>query len=142
MGWDKREAVSNLVILGDEEGHKKKVGGLLIGMPHDKTYPDKVNYEIVQRDGETITLSGSASLSRQINDGDLGKFIKCEFEGWGRSGNGKFKIIAVNVWEGEPTDDMKAWPGYAEINKPKAAAPVAASRPVTVPADEPDDLPF
>lgn len=150
MSWAKREAVSNLVILGDEDGHKKKVGGLLIGMPHDQMYPDKVNYEIVQKDGEAITLSGSASLSRQINSGDIGKFLKCEFTGWGKSGNGKFKIIDVNVWEGEPTADMKAWPRYAEFSAPKKAAPAARavtpaddfddfSRP---PQDEADDLPF
>lgn len=141
MSWSKREAVSNLVILGDGEDQKKKVGGLLIGMPHDRTYPDKVNYEIIQRDGETILLSGSASLSRQINDGDLGKFVKCEFTGWGKSGNGKFKIIDVNVWEGEPTADMRLWPGYAEIHAPKQQ-PVAAGRPSVVPPDDDDDLPF
>ena len=147
MTWSKREAVTNLVVLGDEEGHVKTVGGLLIGMPKDKTYPDKVNYEIVRKDGETVVLSGSASLSRQINSGDLGKFIKCEFNGWGRSGNGKFKIIEVNVWEGEPTEDMKKWPGYAEIHAPKkVAAAVGANDDgfgaVKAKIEADDDLPF
>jgi hypothetical protein len=144
MSWSKREAVTNLVILGDGEDQKKKIGGLLIGMPHDSMYPDKVNYEIVTKDGETIVLSGSASLSRQINSGDIGKFLKCEFTGWGKSGNGKFKIIEVNVWEGEPNADMKAWPRFGEFAAPKSApapTPVAAAVP-SAPVDEEDDLPF
>lgn len=148
MTWTKREAVTNLVILGDADGCRRKIGGLLIGMPHDKGYPDKVNYEIVQKDGEVSVLSGSATLARQITAADIGKFLKCEFTGWGKSGNGKFKIIDVNVWEGEATDDMKTWPRYAETRTlGRAAAPATASR--TEPddfggalADEDDDLPF
>jgi len=115
MAWAKREAVTNLVVLGDDEGHKKKVGGLLIGVPRDRMYPDKLNYELVQQDGEVIVLSGSASIARQLNDDDIGKFVKCEFTGWGRSANGKFKVIDVNVWEGEPTPVMAAWPRYGEF---------------------------
>lgn len=140
MSWSKREAVTNLVILGDGDDQKKKIGGLLVGMPHDSTYPDKVNYEIVQKDGETIILSGSASLSRQINSGDVGKFLKCEFNGWGKSGNGKFKIIEVNVWEGEPSADMKAWPRFAEFHTTKAQ-PTRETVPAAL-VDEDDDLPF
>jgi hypothetical protein len=114
MTWAKREAVTNLVVLGDGEDHKKKVGGLLVGCPRDRMYPDKVNYELVQKDGEIVVLSGSASLGRQINDGDVGKFVKCEFKEWGRSANGRFKVIDVNVWEGPPTEDMKKWPLYLD----------------------------
>lgn len=154
MSWSKREAVSNLVILGDEPENKRKVGGLLIGCPNDRMYPTKVNYELVQQDGEVIVLSGSASLGRQISEADVGKFIKCEFTGWGKSANGKFKVIDVNVWEGEPTPVMKSWPRYGEIHAPtqaqkKAAAPVKQTAPVDdfedMPAalhDEDDDLPF
>lgn len=153
MSWAKREAVSNLVVLGDDEGQKKKVGGLLVGMPRDQGYPDKVNYQLVQKDGEVALLSGSASLARQINEHDVGKFIKCEFQGWGRSGNGKFKVIEVNVWEGEPNDEMKAWPRFAEFQNggkkqaPKAA-PVAAGKKDEFDGfpppleDTDDDLPF
>lgn len=154
MSWSKREAVTNLVILGDGDGNKRKVGGLLIGMPQDSGYPDKTNYEIVQQDGETILLSGSASLARQIHESDIGKFIKCEFTGWGKSPNGKFKAIDVNVWEGEPTAQMKAWPKYAEFQAAKAPAKQMAK--ATAPLggaddfeevsgaleDEEDDLPF
>jgi hypothetical protein len=151
MSWAKREAVTNLVILGDGPDTKKKVGGLLVGTPFDRMYPDKMNYVIVQRDGEEIVLSGSASLGRQLSDRDIGKFVKCEFTGWGKSANGKFKIIEVNVWEGEANADMKAWPRYAEFNGKKPApqpAAVAANDGAPdegLPAaleDEDDDLPF
>jgi hypothetical protein len=160
MSWEKREPVTNLVILGDAEGNVKKIGGLLIGIEQDRGYPDKSNYQIVKQDGETVTLSGSASLARQIGAADVGKFIKCEFAGWGKSANGKFKAIDVNVWNGEPTDAMKTWPQYAETiaklgatKGPKSSAPTAKA---AVPAgggdnfedfpgalnDEDDDLPF
>lgn len=151
MSWTKREAVTNLVILGDEEGHKKKVGGLLVGCPRDRTYPDKVNFELVQQDGEVLVLSGSASLARQLSEHDIGKFVKCEFTGWGRSGNGKFKVIEVNIWEGEPNEQMLGWPRFKEFYPPKSnGKPAAASAksdddadsfPGAL-ADEEDDLPF
>jgi hypothetical protein len=130
MTWTKREPVTNLVVLGDEEGNKKKVGGLLIGCPKDRMYPEKTNYELVQQDGEVQVLSGSASLRNQIGEGDIGKFVKMEFTGWGKSANGKYKAIEVNIWDGEPTDAMKKWPRYAEFangNGKKAAAPKAAA---------------
>lgn len=160
MSWAKREAVTNLVVLGDGPDHKKKVGGLLIDTPFDRMYPDKMNYVLVQKSGEEIVLSGSASLGRQIAPTDVGKFVKCEFTGWGKSNNGKFKVIDVNVWEGEPNADMKAWPRYAEFagrtqaqrkngngSGPKHAAPAAPAdefedfdnSPI---ADPDDDLPF
>lgn len=154
MSWNKREVVTNMAVLGDGEGCRKKIGGLLIGTPRDQTYPDKVNYEIVQQDGEVLLLSGSASLSRQLNEHDIGHFVKCEFDGWGKSANGKFKMIAVNVWNGELTDVMKKWPRLAEFQngngKPAVAAPVqAAAKPDPLDDDFPgalqredDDLPF
>lgn len=143
MSWAKREAVTNLVILGDGEDHKKKVGGLLIATPFDRMYPDKMNYVIVQSDGEEIVLSGSASLGRQLSDRDVGKFVKCEFAGWGKSANGKFKIIDVNVWEGEPNDAMRAWPRFAEFQTATIAQKKAAAngkQPKAEPAKEPDDF--
>lgn len=158
MAWAKREAVTNLVMLGDAEGHRKKVGGLLVGTPRDRMYPDKMNYELAQKDGEVLVLSGSANLSRQLNESDVGKFVKCEFTGWGRSANGKYKVIDVNVWDGEVTPDMKKWPLYAETHA-KLAAPAktngatkhAAPAPSEVDDDDfntqtspdaDDDLPF
>lgn len=154
MAWTKREAVTNLVVLGDGDGNIRKIAGLLIGVPADKGYPDKVNYEIVKKDGEEVVLSGSASLARQINRDDIGKFIKCEFTGWGKSPNGKFKAIEVNVWEGEVDAAMKSWPRYAEFaattQAQKKASANGAKKAVepdddfdNAPLeDEDDDLPF
>ncbi len=138
MTWNKREPVTNLVVLGDEDGHKKKVSGLLIGCPKDRMYPEKTNYEIVQQDGEVLVLSGSASLRNQIGDADVGHFLKCEFKGWGKSPNGKYKDIEVNVWEGEPNDAMKKWPRFGEFNGARKAT--AAAKRTEPDADEFDDV--
>jgi hypothetical protein len=151
MAWAKREPVTNLVVLGDEDGNKKKVGGLLIGCPRDRMYPDKTNYELVQQDGEVQVLSGSASLRNQLGEADIGKFVKMEFTGWGKSANGKYKAIEVFVYDGEPNDMMKKWPRFGEFGngaKPKAAA--KATAPATddfeefpgALQDDEDDLPF
>jgi hypothetical protein len=132
-GWTKREAVTNLVILGDGEGQQTKASGLLVAINPDRGYPDKMNYTIVRKDGEEITLSGSASLARQIGPADVGHFIKCEFTGWGKSPNGKFKAIDVFIFDGEPTDDMKKWPRFQEFQTAKtngAKAPEKKVAPV------------
>lgn len=144
MSWTKREAVSNLVVLGDDEGHVKKVGGLLIGTPRDRVYPDKTNYVLVKQSGEEFVLSGSASLNRQLSESDIGKFVKCEFLGWGKSANGKFKEIDVVVWDGEPTDDMKKWPRYGEFAKGKGKTSAKDENGDAVDDDDADDddLPF
>lgn len=127
MGWDKREPTTNLVILGDDEGCVRKVGGLLVRMIQDQQYPQRQNYEIVQKNGESMMLAGSASLSRQIFPADIGRFLKAEFLGWGKSANGKFKQIEVNIWAGEPNEDMKKWPRFEETqNGGKKAEPVKA----------------
>lgn len=147
MGWGKREPVTNLAVLGDEEGNRKKIGGLLVGCPKDRMYPDKTNYELVQQDGEVLVLSGSASLRNQIGEADVGKFVKCEFTGWGKSANGKYKAIEVFVYDGEPTDAMKKWPRYGEVPTPKATAKAAAAPAHDdfeefSGANQDDDLPF
>ena len=137
MTWQKRDPVSNLVVLGDDDGQVQKIGGLLVGLRQDAQYPSRHNYEIVKRDGESVWLAGSASLGRQLGPNDAGKFIKCEFVGWGKSANGKFKQIDVVVWDGEPTADMKKWPQYGETLED--APPVDEGQA----EDEPDDdLPF
>lgn len=149
MSWEKREPVTNLVVLGDEEGNKKKAGGLLVGCPKDRMYPDKTNYELLQQDGEVQVLSGSASLRNQIGEADIGKFVKMEFTGWGKSPNGKYKAIEVFVFTGEPNDVMKAWPRFADFHgkngKPPVAAKTAVETDETFPGaleEDDDDLPF
>ena len=145
MSWSKREAVSNLVILGDDEGSIKKAGGLLASVSQDQVYPQRQNYELIQKNGDSIVLAGSASLSRQILPADVGKFLKAEFIGWGRAANGKFKEIAVHIWEGEPTHEMRQWPRFDELRKKTSntAKESFAEKPAAVDDDDDDDdLPF
>lgn len=149
MTWKKRDPVSNLVILGDDEGQVRMVGGLLAAVTQDQQYPSRSNYELIQKDGNSVVVAGSASLGRQIFPRDVGKFLKAQFLGWGKSANGKFKQIEVNVWDGEPTEDMRKWPHYGEFAneaKPRQEGKAAADEDFSdFPAalrDEDDDLPF
>lgn len=115
MTWTKREAVTDLFILGDEDGQHRKVAGLIVAMPQDQGYKDKTNYRVATKNDGVVTVSGSATLARQLSEADIGRFVKMEFTGWGKSANGKYKVIDVNVYEGEPTPEMQKWPGYAEF---------------------------
>lgn len=143
MGWSKREVSANLVILGDAEGNAKSVGGLLAGISPDPRYPDNRRYELVQKDGTSKSLAGSASINSQLGVGDVGKFVKLAFTGWGHSANGRFKEISVEVFEGEATDDMKKWPRWSEFqNGAKAKAPANVPPPEQPAEDDDDDLPF
>ncbi len=142
MGWNERKPVSNLVILGDDEGHVRKAHGLLAAVTQDTRYPSRMNYELVQQDGESVWLAGSASLGGQITPRDVGKFIKCRFKGWERGKNGKFKDIEVLIWDDEPTDDMKQWPRWHELQEQLAGVPPSGNG---HPEQHPDDdtgLPF
>lgn len=117
MGWTKREVENDLVILGDAEGHVKQAGGLLVGIKPDPQYPNNRRYSLVRENGEEFVIPGSASINRQLSVNDIGHFIKLEFVGWGKSPNGKFKEIAVHVWDGEPTEKMTKWPRFGEFQK-------------------------
>jgi len=146
MSWTKREVSANLVILGDAEGQVRKVGGLLAAIMPDPRYPDNRRYELVQKDGTSKTVAGSASINSQLGVGDAGKFVKLTFEGWGKSANGRFKEITVEVFEGEPTPEMLAWPRYKEVQDSQKRRPAGKAEPP--PVEEPpiddldDDLPF
>ena len=143
MGWSKREVSANLVILGDAEGNVKSVGGLLAGISPDPRYPDNRRYELVQKDGSSKSLAGSASINSQLGVGDVGKFVKLAFTGWGHSANGRFKEISVEVFEGEATDDMKKWPRWSEFQNGAKAKVKASAEPLPPePSGEDDDLPF
>ena len=147
MGWAKRESVNeDLVILGDKPENKKKAAGLLASVKPDRQFPDNFNYELVQKDGSTITLAGSASINRTLSAADVGKFVRAEFMGWGASPNGKFKQIEVQVWEGEITEEMKKWPRWSELQN-GSERPASVKRndddfESKVAADDDDDLPF
>ena len=150
MGWEKRESVNeDLVILGDDPTkNKRKVAGLLASVKPDRTYKDNFNYELVQKDGTSISLAGSASINRMLSADDVGKFIRAEFTGWGSSPNGRFKQIEVQVWSGEITEDMKKWPRWAELQNGRGEKPAVASRndddfaSATASDPDDDDLPF
>lgn len=145
MGWGKREVVDNFVTLGDSEGDVKKAGGILTRFVENRHFAQpKTDYEYVGQDGNLAVLSGSASLARQIHAEDLGKFFKAEFEGWGTSGKGKFKKIAVYIYDGEPTDTMRAWPKFAEYFGKAAASKSAPADDYPPPHEDEDsdDLPF
>lgn len=135
MGWSKREVDTNLVILGDAEGNVRKVGGLLASVKADHRYPDNKRYELVQQDGTSKSLAGSAAINSQLGPEDVGKFIKLTFDGWGAGGNGKFKKITVEVFEGDVTPDMAKWPRYGEFHG-------TSGDPGPVQPEGDDDLPF
>lgn len=145
MGWSKREVSANLVILGDAEGQVTKVGGLLAGVVPDPRYPDNRRYELVQKDATSKVVAGSASINSQLGPADVGKFVKLTFEGWGKSANGRFKEITVEVYEGEATGEMKSWPRFAELQDGHRSKKAASAVPDPEPPDEDetdDDLPF
>jgi len=139
-GWTKREVDTNLVILGDGEGNVIKAAGLLAGITPDRRYPDNKRYELVQIDGTSRSVAGSASINSQLGTNDIGRFIKLTFMGWEKGGNGKYKKIDVEVYEGEPTPAMKNWPRYLEIqNKANGIEPAPMPQ---QPAEDDSDLPF
>lgn len=142
-GWQKRDS-SNLIVIGDGEGQARKVGGLLASIAPDPRYPDNRRYELVQQDGTSKIVAGTTVVNNQIGIHDIGKFIKLSFEGWGSGGNGKFKNIDVQVFEGAPTDDMKKWPRFAELHGRKASVAAPLDETPTPLGEESDDdsLPF
>lgn len=133
-GWAKRDPVQNMVFLGDGDDDRKVVGGLLVDITQNKLYPTKMDYSLIQKSGEVLVLGGSASLGRQIGPTDVGKFVKCAFTGWGKSANGKFKQIEVNIWEGDVTPEMKAWPKYADAQRAASGAAPRATKAAPAPA--------
>lgn len=154
MGFVKREVADNFVTIGDGDGDVAKAGGILTRfVPNNHFATPKTDYEFVNKQGELAILSGSASLMRQIHAEDLGKFFKVEFEGWGKSAKGAFKKIAVYLWDGEPTDEMRQWPRFSEYfgKQPKAQPALATATkirdefdkmPAALEKDDDDDLPF
>ena len=142
MTWNKREPTGDLVVLGNDEAQVEKIAGLLASTRQDSRYPSRLNYELVQKDGNSLWLAGSASLGGQIAPGDIGAFIACRFLGWGTSRNGKFKEIDVRVWTDDPPP--KGWEVLGE-----RAESLRGGNPVVKLEDEPaeddsadDDLPF
>jgi hypothetical protein len=144
MGFVKREVAENFVSLGEGEGDVRQVGGILTRFVENKHFDKpKTDYEFIDKNGELQVLSGSASLARQIHSEDLGKFFKATFEGWGKSANGKFKQIAVFIWEGELNPAMKAWPKLDQYygKRPTTIALVGRVAPKPAATDDFDEMP-
>jgi len=145
--WKTREPTTDLVILGDDTGHVKKVAGLLADTRQDQRYPSRLQYELVQKSGDSLWLAGSASIDNQMGPGDVGKFVKLAFLGWGSSKNGKFKQIEVRVWDGPPTDEMMKWPRWKDLFDAKHGVPeeeaiAEAVEEAVEDEEDADDLPF
>jgi len=128
MGWKKQEAVGNFVTLGDDAESVKAFGGLLLRVEQNTMYPQKLDYITVKKNGEVVRLSGSASLARQLGPAHVGQFYKAEFLGWGKSANGKFKEIAVHLWDGDLTPDMEQWPMLHEARQNAVKVGVAQGK--------------
>lgn len=141
MGWTKREVEQNLVILGDGEGNVAKVSGLLASVKPDPRYPDNKRFELIDRDGTAKSVAGSAAINSQLGAQDIGRFVRLVFTGWGKSPNGRFKVIDVFVYDGDITDDMRKWPQWTELNSKNGAANLS-EKPSALADADPDDLPF
>ena len=134
-GWKKREN-ADTVGIGEKEGQRKKAGGLLVEIKHDVGENHSTVYELVQQDGESLTVWGSTTIDGKLNRSDIGKFIKMEFLGIavGNSGR-KYKDIEVSVWDTELTDVMKEWPRVDEYYTLEQGAAALSE-------DEDQSLPF
>ena len=117
MTW-KQRSMDQAVGIGDDKakGQRIKVGGLLKAVRETDT--GRI-YTLVQKDGDELDVWGSTAIDNQVRyDADIGKFMKFEFQGWGTSKRGmKFKEVAVYIWDGEPTSEMRKWPQYEEIQQ-------------------------
>jgi len=152
MSWQKREVPTNLVILGDAEGNVASTGGLLASVTPDPRYPDNRRFLLIGKDGDEKLVAGFTALNNQLGAADVGKFIKLTFGGWGKSANGRFKIVEVQVWDGEPSSEMVKWLGikgatrFRDLQQVKGAhqAPATGSLEEPPPGDPDDDdsLPF
>ena len=152
-GWEERDS-GKLVILGDGKDQQKKVAGLLAAIKQDRTYPDNFRYELIQQDGTALDLAGTTTINSKIGKHDIGRFVKVEFVGWESGKRQRYKNFKVLIFTGAPTDEMKAWPRWKELNeqggaaKAQAAAPAPKHEEAPLPEDVPpedegdSDLPF
>jgi hypothetical protein len=140
-GWEERDS-GKLVILGDGKDQQKKVAGLLAAIKQDRTYPDNFRYELIQQDGTALDLAGTTTINSKIGKHDIGRFVKVEFIGWESGKRQRYKNFKVLIYTGAPTDEMKAWPRWKELNEQGGAAKAQAA--VPAPGVEPppvDDFP-
>lgn len=134
-GWTLVEA-GDAISLGGKENQRKTAGGLLVKIEYDQG-PKKNSavYELVQADGESVRVWGSAAIDYKLSPAKIGKFVRLEFTGIEQTKDGTdFKAIEVKIWTKPLTDKMKEWPRVEEWYTAKEG--VAAMD------GEDDDLPF
>ncbi len=127
-----------LMVIGDQKGQVKAIGGLLIDIMRDPKYHDKVRYLMVFKDGEEYELAGNAALSQRISAKQIGCIIKVRFESWDSSGGNRSKVIKVQSLARENTsDELKAmFPRWHDFDG-KEEASAASDKPT--PAKEPPE---
>jgi len=116
MTWTEL-AASDAVGIGEKENQRTKAGGLLVRVEYDQG-PKKNSaiYELVQSDGTSLRVWGSAAIDRKLSVINIGKFIRLEFKKMSKNKDGTdFKAIKVEVFEGDLTDKMKEWPRVEEF---------------------------
>lgn len=114
-GWEDRESVEDLYILGGDQGQHKQVSGLLIQTTPDKKYAGNIHFHFEQKDGSVLQVPGSASLLRQLGPQDVGLFVRISYEGMGKSANGRYKIFKVQVYTGAHRPEFLQWPSYKKL---------------------------
>ena len=141
MGWTELEN-NDAISLGDKPAkddrpaQRKKAGGLLVRIEYDQG-PKKNSaiYELVQSDGTSLRVWGSAAIDRKLSKANVGQFLRLEFKSIEQTKDGTdFKVIKVEVYGGELTDKMMNWPRVEEF--------YAADAGVTIEGEDDDDLPF
>ncbi len=116
MALKPRYPKRDTVTIGDdqEKGERPYVYGLLADIRGHEKFADKKVYEIVEEDGTSALVSGCGALDAQIGPDCIGAFVELTFTSWGANDRGKFRSIKVQ-WDNEPTEDMKRWPRYDEV---------------------------
>ena len=118
MALKPRYPKRDTVTLGDDQakGERPYVYGLLADIRDHEKFSDKKVYEIVEEDGTNTLVSGCGALDAQLGPECVGAFVELTFTGWGANDRGKFRSVKVQ-WDTEPTEAMKRWPRWKEINK-------------------------
>ena len=142
-GWNKREIADGIGI-GEKEGQRRAAGGLLAEIRTDVGDNNSNIYELVQKDGASLYVWGSATIDGKLRASDIGKFVKMKYLGMAKGKSGRtYKDIDVAGWDAPLTDAMKEWPRVGEFSGEGAAKPADDFEDFPEGSDEEDDdLPF
>ncbi len=143
-GWKKREITDGIGI-GEKDGQRRAAGGLLVEIRTDVGENNSTIYELVQKDGASLQVWGSATIDGKLRSSDIGRFVKMKYLGMAKGKSGRtYKDIDVAVWDAPLTDVMKEWPRVGEFSGEGAAKPADDFEdfPEALDDDEDDSLPF